>query len=51
MISTESWKILYQMWRKKKANAYGGIKELYIKLQPIILFQSENQLKTESHEF
>jgi len=35
----------------KKTNAYGGIKELYVKLQPVILFQGENQLDTELQEF
>ena len=29
----------------KKAKAYGGIKELYIKLQPVILFQREKPIK------
>jgi hypothetical protein len=32
---------------KKKANACGDIKQLCIKLEPVILFQGVNQLNTE----
>jgi hypothetical protein len=38
------------MWRREK-DVYGGIKELFIKLQPVILFQGENQLDTELQKF
>ena len=34
-----------------KAHAYGGVKALYIKLQPVILFQGQHQLNTELQEF
>ena len=39
------------MTEQKKANAFGSLKELYIKLQLVILFQGVNQLNTELYVF